>query len=73
MRFPVQCAGGCTELLNSVRLELADRNDLPPTAFSYFHFTDETAEQALQVLKRYDRREAAAETGTRGLYHRGVL
>ncbi|MBQ8752072.1 MAG: DUF3656 domain-containing protein, partial [Clostridia bacterium] len=72
--FPTQCAGGCTELLNAVRLELAEHpEERPPVDFLYYHFTDETPEQVAAVLGRYATGTAAAETGTRGLYRRGVL
>ena len=73
IRFPVQCAGGCTELLNSVRLDLAAQAArLPRTDFLYFHFTDERPADIRQVLDRYARGEAAAEPTTRGRYRQGV-
>lgn len=72
--FPVMCAGGCAELLNSVTLDLAAEADrLPKQAFWLFHFTDETADQVQEVLRRYEKHEAATGTTTRGLYRRGVL
>ena len=71
--FPTRCTGGCTELLNTVRLELADKRDRWPRAsFYYWHFTDETAAETAQVLERYTRGVAAETAGTKGLYHRGV-
>lgn len=74
VRFPTQCAGGCTELLNSVRLELAAHpEERPPVDFLYYHFTDETPAQVTEVLHRYARGAAPTEAGTRGLYRRGVL
>ena len=71
--FPTRCTGGCTELFNPVKLELADKRDQWPTAdFYYWHFTDETAAETAAVLERYARGESAQTAGTRGLYHRGV-
>ncbi len=71
--FPTRCTGGCTELFNTVKLELADKRDQwPPADFYYWHFTDETAAETAAVLARYARGQAAEAAGTRGLYHRGV-
>ena len=73
MRFPVQCAGGCTELLNAVRLDLAAQTTrLPETDFRYFYFTDERPEEVRQVLDRYACGIPAAEPTTRGRYRQGV-
>lgn len=73
MRFPVQCVGGCTELLNAVRLDLAAQTaKLPETDFRYFYFTDERPEEVRQVLDRYARGIPAAEPTTRGRYRQGV-
>lgn len=71
--FPLACAGGCTELLNSACLYWADRLDeLPQTDFWLLHFTEETPEQVAQTLRDY-RCGGAPRTGiTRGLYLRGV-
>lgn len=71
--FPTACAGGCTELLNSVPLYMADRLDeVPPMDFYLLHFTTETPAEAERIVECY--RRGAAPTGeiTRGLYRRGV-
>ncbi len=71
--FPVQCSGGCAELLNAVPLYWADKlPDLPRMAFRYLHFTDETPERVAQVLEDYRRGGTPPPTFTRGLYKRGV-
>ncbi|MBQ7302035.1 MAG: U32 family peptidase [Clostridia bacterium] len=71
--FPTRCTGSCTELFNTVRLELADKRDQwPHASFYYWHFTDETAAETARVLSRYARGEASDTVGTKGLYHRGV-
>lgn len=73
MHFPVQCAGGCTELLNAVRLDLAAQTaELPETDFWYYHFTDERPEKVRQVLDRYARGIPAVGPTTRGRYRQGV-
>ena len=70
--FPVMCAGGCSELLNSVPLYLADRlNDLRPFDFMYLHFTDETPARVAQVLAEYRDGGVPPRDFTRGLYDRG--
>lgn len=72
-RFPVQCYGGCSELLNAVPLYLADRlQELPHLAFSYLHFTDETPERVAEVLREYREGGVPPKPFTRGLYKRGV-
>ncbi len=72
-RFPVTCENGCAELLNSVPLDLADcQSELPAVHFSLFHFTNETAQEVVSVLERYDQKEKSHAPFTRGMYRRGV-
>lgn len=72
-RFPVMCAGGCSEVLNSVPLYWGDRpQDIPPVSFQLFHFTIETAQQAASILHTYRHGGKPPATITRGLYRRGV-
>ena len=72
-KFPVRCAGGCSELLNAVPLYLADRlSDLPKTAIRHLHFTDETPERVAEVLREYRDGGTPPSGFTRGLYKRGV-
>ncbi len=71
--FPVMCENGCSEILNSVPLYWGDRpEEVPAADFYLFHFTDETAAQAVAVLQAYDRGSAPPPAITRGLYRRGV-
>lgn len=70
--FPVMCAGGCSELLNSVPLYLADRPaDLRPFPFLYLHFTDESPARVAAVLDEYRRGGTPPAAFTRGLYDKG--
>lgn len=71
--FPVQCSGGCAELLNTVPLYWADKlRDLPRMEFQYLYFTDETPQRVAQVLEDYRRGGTPPAAFTRGLYKRGV-
>lgn len=72
-RFPVMCAGGCSEVLNSVPLYWGDRpQDIPAVSFQLFHFTIETAQQAAAILHTYRHGGKPPAAITRGLYRRGV-
>lgn len=72
-KFPLQCDGGCVELLNADRLYWADhREDIPSVNFWLLSFMDETAEQAGRVIHWYRAGGPAQEGITRGLYRRGV-
>ncbi len=72
-KFPLQCAGGCSELLNAVPLYLADKlSELPSLPFRYLHFTDETPARVAEVLEEYRHGGTPPTAFTRGLYKRGV-
>lgn len=71
--FPVACGGGCSELLNSVPLYLADRlEELREFAFLYLHFTDETPQRVEEVLEEYRHGGQPPAAFTRGLYDKGT-
>ncbi len=71
--FPVMCAGGCAEVLNSVPLWWGDKmGEIPPADFHLFHFTVEDATQCAAVLAAYKQGGKPPATITRGLYKRGV-
>lgn len=73
VKFPVACTNGCTELLNSAPLYLADQlSSLPPLDFLLLHFTDETPEQAEEIIRQYQQGGTPPSVFTRGLYKRGV-
>ena len=72
-KFPLQCDGGCVELLNADCLYWADcREEIPPVDFWLLSFTDETKEQAGRVIRWYRAGGPVQEGITRGLYRRGV-
>jgi putative protease len=71
--FPTACAGGCTELLNSVPLYWADRlEDVPQTDFYLLHFTVETPDEVERMVEAYRHGATPPPEITRGLYRRGV-
>lgn len=72
-QFPVMCAGGCSEVLNTVPLYWGDKmQDVPNAAFYLFHFTTETRDEVASVLTAYRDGTPPPPTITRGLYRRGV-
>jgi len=71
--FPVQCTGGCAEVINSVPLYWGDRmSEVPATAFHLYHFTIESTDEVTSVLNAYKRGDSLPINITRGLYRRGV-
>ena len=79
MKFPIQCLGACSEVLNSVPLYLADRlADVKNADFGLLRFSTESPEEAGSVIGRYlSAREGGAAgmepgTFTRGLSYRGM-
>ena len=73
MSFPVSCSWGCSELLNSKPVYMADRLDEIRNAdFLLLYFTTESRDEAQKIINAY--RTGAKPTGefTRGLLYRGV-
>ena len=71
--FPLACAGGCTELLNSVPVYWADRlEEVPRLDFWLLHFSTESPEEVKNLTRAYRLGGDAMESITRGLYRRGV-
>jgi len=71
--FPVVCAGGCAEVLNSVPLWWGDAQEqLPAVDFHLFHFTVEDAARCRAVIAAYKQGGKPPAAITRGLYKRGV-
>lgn len=71
--FPLQCAGGCVEVLNADPLYWADRlDDVPRSDFWLLSFTDETPEEAAEITRAYRTGGKKRDSITRGLYRRGV-
>lgn len=73
VKFPVQCCGACSEVLNSVPLYMADRlAEVRNQDFGLLRFTTESAEEAAQIIEAYCSGAAARGEYTRGLYYRGM-
>lgn len=75
-RFPVLCGHGCRpEIQNSKPLYLADKPEWKKCGLRWarLRLTTETAEEALDILQRYQGADFPAPAGfTRGLFYRGV-
>ena len=75
-RFPTLCTHGCRcEIQNSKALYLADKPEWQRCGLKWarLRFTTETAEEALDILRRYQGQDAPLPTDfTRGLFYRGV-
>lgn len=79
IKFPIQCYGACSEVLNSVPLYLADRlREVKNQNFGLLRFSTESPQEAETVLNAYfaavQGKTVRAEEGsyTRGLYYRGM-
>ncbi|MGN0467330.1 MAG: U32 family peptidase, partial [Acutalibacteraceae bacterium] len=73
IRFPVVCTNGCSEILNSRPIYLADRLDeIKNIDFLTLYFTTESGSEVQTVLDSYRNKKSAVGEFTRGLYYRGV-
>jgi len=73
IRFPVQCYGACSEVLNSVPLYMADRlREVRNQDFGVLRFTIESAREAEEIIGRYLAGSPDDGEHTRGLYYRGI-
>ena len=73
INFPIQCVGGCSEILNSVPLAFSDRlNEVKNQDFGVLHFTVENSVESEEILRSYLTASKPVGDYTRGLYYRGV-
>ena len=73
MEFPLQSCGACTEVLNSVPLDLADRRrELIGADFEVLRFSVEDAVEREEIFRLFNSGECRKGQHTRGLYYRGV-
>lgn len=71
--FPVNCSWGCSELLNSKPIYMADRLDeIKNVDFILLYFTTETKEEAAKIIEAYKKGKKPVGDFTRGLLYRGV-
>ena len=72
-RFPVVCSFGCSEVLNSQPIYMADRlSEIKNVDFLTLYFTREKKEVAEAILDAYRKGKAVKGDYTRGLYYRGA-
>ena len=72
-KFPVVCSFGCSEVLNSQPIYMADRLDeIKNVDFLTLYFTVEKKEAAEAILDAYRKGKAVKGDYTRGLYYRGA-
>lgn len=74
VKFPIQCRGACSEVLNSVPLFMADRMDeVKNMDFGLLRFSVESSGEAGKIIEEYaSGRAGKREDITRGLYFRGI-
>ena len=72
-KFPVVCSFGCSEVLNSQPIYMADRlGEIKNIDLLTLYFTREKKEIAEAVLDAYRKGKAVKGDYTRGLYYRGA-
>ncbi|MBQ7740090.1 MAG: U32 family peptidase [Eubacterium sp.] len=72
-KFPVKCSPfPCVEMLNSVPLNISDRQEEFGCAFFHFYFTDESNNEVKRIINSFKNKTAPEGEFTRGLYFRGV-
>ncbi len=72
-KFPVVCSFGCSEVLNSQPIYMADRlSEIKNMDFLTLYFTREKKEVAEAILDAYRKGKAVKGDYTRGLYYRGA-
>lgn len=70
--FPVVCRYGCSEVLNSRPIWMADRlREVAFASFGLLWLTVESPNETAQVLEAYEQGGSPPEQYTRGLYYRG--
>lgn len=73
VEFPVRCKNGCSYILNSRPLWLADKqSDIRNCDFALLYFTTETKTEAAEVISDYLCEKSAKGEFTRGLYYKSV-
>lgn len=73
VKFPMQCSGGCTEVLNSVPTVLSDRKwEIRGVDFVIFRFSVENSVESEEKFLAFHRGDKPKFGYTRGLSDRGV-
>lgn len=73
IKFPMICNFGCTEILNSVPLYMADRiNEIKDVDFLVLRYTVENSVESGENLNTFNRNKWCGNEITMGLYYRDV-
>lgn len=73
-KFPIRCRFGYSELLNSVPIWLADRQqELDGIDFQVLYFTNECVEDVEKIIHAYKNGNPCSNRFTRGLYYKGTI
>ena len=71
--FPIQCFGGCSEILNCVPLSLSDRiHEIQGQDFGVFRFTVENSVEIGEIFSAFQSHTPLKGPYTRGLSYRGI-
>lgn len=74
VNFPVICKNGCSFILNSRPLWVADKkSEMKNLDYGVVYFTNETAEECAKILADVKKGANPPEEFTRGMYFKGVL
>ena len=74
VEFPVICKNGCSFILNSRPLWLADKsNEIRNADYTLLYFTNESRPECAEVIESFRNGEKCGREFTRGLYFKGVL
>ena len=72
--FPVACKNGCSYILNSRPLWVADKkSEMRNLDFGLVYFTTETADECEKILGEVQKGANPPQEFTRGMYFKGVL
>lgn len=73
IKFPVRCNNGCSEILNSRPIYLADKlSEVKNIDFLLLNFAVESKEKVKKIIHSYDAELPPTGEFTRGLYFKGV-
>ncbi|MBQ7100868.1 MAG: U32 family peptidase, partial [Clostridia bacterium] len=73
IKFPVICGDGCSQVLNSRPVYMADRErETAFAAFYLLYFTTESPEECESIISACKNKKEPEGEFTRGLYYRGV-
>ncbi|MEG0979281.1 MAG: U32 family peptidase [Oscillospiraceae bacterium] len=73
VHFPIVCNNGCSEILNSRPIYMAERlTEIKNIDFMMLFFTKESSQECAKIIEAYQSGKCFDSELTRGLYYRGV-